>query len=337
MGLVRRQFARRWLAPACLLGLPLLVYGRFIVLGDELSNADVFLAYRPAHAWLAEGLRQGELRLWNPFILGGFPLAFSEYGWFSPLNWLPLALLGGHAGYYAAVALYVGLAAVATYGLARAGGASRPAAALAGIVFGQSLYVVGGAPLVNQGAAYWALPALLWGVHAHFGGARWAAPALTAALALTLLGSHPQLAIIATAPAVAYTLWLTVRTRRPWRLAALGLAGALGAAVSAVRFLPTIPLVVASERSGGLTFSASALGSVSPLALLSGLSFPSLEIPRFLDPQWSAYLGPLPFLLAGVGTWHAWRRGPHPSDPHPGPLPLGEGIGLSLPGCFLTG
>ncbi|MGH2356038.1 MAG: hypothetical protein ACRDJN_30900, partial [Chloroflexota bacterium] len=68
MGLVRRQFARRWLAPACLLGLPLLVYGRFIVLGDELSNADVFLAYRPAHAWLAEGLRQGELRLWNPFI-----------------------------------------------------------------------------------------------------------------------------------------------------------------------------------------------------------------------------------------------------------------------------
>src|SRR5919198_4946015 len=100
----------RWLGPAGLALLPFLVYGRFILIGDELANADVFLAYRPAHAWLAEGLRRGEIRLWNPYILGGFPLAFSEYGWFSPLTWLPLALFGGHAGFYVAVALNVALA-----------------------------------------------------------------------------------------------------------------------------------------------------------------------------------------------------------------------------------
>ncbi len=53
------------LGPAALVLLPLVLYGRFL-LGDELYNADVFLAYRPAHAWLAGGLRQGRIPLWNP-------------------------------------------------------------------------------------------------------------------------------------------------------------------------------------------------------------------------------------------------------------------------------
>ncbi|HEV2123498.1 MAG TPA: hypothetical protein VGW38_12080, partial [Chloroflexota bacterium] len=162
-----RVLASLILHPICLVLLPFLVYGRFL-LGDELANADVFLAYRPAHAWQAEGLRQGYLPLWNPFILGGFPLAFSEYGWFSPVNWSPLALLGGHAGFYAAVALYVGLASFAAYGLARQWGTSQIGAVVAGLVYGQSLFVVGGAPLLNQGAAYWALPAVIWCICRHW-------------------------------------------------------------------------------------------------------------------------------------------------------------------------
>src|SRR5689334_9087146 len=129
------------------------------MLGDELANADVFLAYRPVHAWLAGGLRQGHVPLWNPNILGGFPLAFTEYGWFSPLTWLPLVILGGHAGFYLAVALYVALAGLATYFLAREWGSTAPAALLAGTVYAGSPFVVAGTPLLNQGAAYWALPA----------------------------------------------------------------------------------------------------------------------------------------------------------------------------------
>ncbi|MDQ3701107.1 MAG: hypothetical protein M3442_09335, partial [Chloroflexota bacterium] len=302
-----------WLIPAGLAVLPFMVYGRFLFLGDELSNADVFLAYRPAHAWLAEGLRQGHVPLWNPYLLGGFPLAFSEYGWFSPLNWLPLLLLGPHAGFYAAVACYVALAGVMAYGLARAWGAAVPGATLAGLVYGQSLFVVGGAPLLNQGAAYWALPALLWCADRHLRGRRMAAPALAAVLALTLLGSHPQLAILASAPAGIYLLWRTFVTRRARLLLPLIGAAALGAAVGAVRYLPTLSLVAASERAGGLAPSAQALGSVSPVALLAGLALPSLRLPlNLVDPQWTAYLGPLPLLLAAVGLrrigWRGSRR-----------------------------
>ena len=111
----RAVLRSEWLAPVALLLLPFVVYWRFLR-GDELANADVFLAYRPAHAWLAAALRAGHLPLWNPYLLGGFPLAFSEYGWFSPLNWAPLVLFGPHTGFYLAVALiYLALTTISIF------------------------------------------------------------------------------------------------------------------------------------------------------------------------------------------------------------------------------
>ncbi|HET7770507.1 MAG TPA: YfhO family protein, partial [Chloroflexota bacterium] len=116
--------------------------------------------------------------------------------------------------------------------------------------------------------------------------------------ALTLLGSHPQLAIVALAPPALYAAWRLVRGPRRAALFPLAAAGVMGAAVSAVRFLPTLPLVEASERAGGLTLDASAIGSVPPHALLAGWLFPSLQVPRYLAPQWAAYVGALPLALA---------------------------------------
>jgi hypothetical protein len=299
--------------PGALALAPWLIYLRFIV-GDELANADVFFAYRPAHAWLAEGLRQGRVPLWTQHVLGGFPLAFSEYGWFSPLNWLALALLGGHAGFYAAVALYVSLAALSAYVLARAWGASAVGALLAGAVFGLSPFVVAGAALLNQGAAYWVLPAALWCVQECFAGRRLAAPLLAMVLALALLGSHPQLVVIALAPPALYAAALAVR-QRAWKQAVLlGSAAAVAAACAAVRFLPTLPLLEVSERSGGLTTAASAIGSVAPHNLLAGLLLPHLEVPRVGASQWTAYVGVLPLALAGYAAAGAFggagRTGP---------------------------
>jgi len=282
--------------------LPFAVYARFI-LGDELYNPDVFLAYRPAHSLLADGLRHWRVPLWTGAILGGFPIAFSEYGWFSPLTWLPLFALGAHAGYYAAVALCVSLSGLAACALARAWGATPIAATLSGVVYGQSLFVIGGAPLLNQGAAYWSLPAALALVEACARGRGWAAPALGVVTALTLLGSHPQLAVIALVPPAGLAAWKILRGAGRRALIELTIAGMLGAVAAAARFIPTLSLVAASERSGGLALAASAIGSVPPHALLAGLVFPSFQIPRLLSPQWTAYIGMLPLALALAAGW----------------------------------
>ena len=143
-------------------GLAILTYAP-LLLFDRLSvNADVFLAYLPAHMWLAEGLRAGELWLWTPHLLTGFPLAFTEYGWFYPPTWLALLLVPGPRGYWVSVALHAAAAGMATYGLARSWGRSPAAAGIAGAVYQLSGTVAGGAALLNFGTVFWALPFLCW-------------------------------------------------------------------------------------------------------------------------------------------------------------------------------
>ncbi len=285
--------------------LPFLVYGRFI-LGDELANADVILAYRPAHAILADALRRGDIPLWTPTISGGFPIAFSEYGWFSPLVWIPLIIGGAQAGYYGAVALSTALAGVATYGLARTWSASRGEATLAGLIFSQSLFVVGGAPLLNQAGAYWLLPALLWVVARTIDWHPLAPPLGGIVLALGILGGHPQLVLIAALPAM---MWAAVALFREGefarRMALVILLGAciLGVCVSAVRIIPTMSILDASVRQGGLSDVARELGSVSPLDFLFGLLAPSFSMSRWVSAHWAIYLGPLPVGLAIYAVW----------------------------------
>ena len=286
--------------PWLLFLLPFIVYGRFI-LGDELANADVILAYRPAHAILADALRRGDIPLWTSTISGGFPIAFSEYGWFSPLVWIPLVIGGAQAGYYGAVALSTALAGVAMYGLARTWGATRVEATLAGLIFSQSLFVVGGAPLLNQAGAYWVLPALLWVVARTIDWHPLAPPLGGIVLALGILGGHPQVVLIAALPAM---LWAAVALFREGefarRMALLILLGAciLGVGVSAVRVIPTMGVLESSVRQGGLPDAARALGSVTPLDFLLGLLAPWFSMSRWVSAHWAIYLGPLPVGLA---------------------------------------
>ena len=150
------------LATGGFVGLAVLTYAPMLLL-DRLSvNADVFLAYLPAHLWLAEGLRAGELWLWTPHLLTGFPLAFTEYGWFYPPTWLALLVAPGPRGYWLSVALHAAAAGIATYGLARSWGRSPAAAGIAGAVYQLSGTVAGGAALLNFGTVFWALPFLCW-------------------------------------------------------------------------------------------------------------------------------------------------------------------------------
>ena len=298
--------------PLLLLLLPFVTFGRF-ALGDELANADVFLAYRPAHAFLSERLQHGDIPLWTSGISGGFPLAFSEYGWFSPLVWIPLVAAGSHAGYYLAVAFHVSLAALATYGLARTWEATRFEATIAGLIFSHSLLVIGGAPLLNQAGSYWVAPALLWVVARTIDWHPLAPPLGGVVVALGLLGGHPQVTMVAAMPAMGWAAFALVRSRdvaRRFALVVLFAAACIGVGVASVRILPTLALLDASVRQGGLSNAARSLGSAHPFDLVAGFFFPSLQLTRVLAPHWAAYVGPLPLGLAvlAVARWRGLAR-----------------------------
>ena len=208
------------LAAGGFVGLAILTYAP-LLLFDRLSvNADVFLAYLPAHLWLAAGLRTGELWLWTPHLLTGFPLAFTEYGWFYPPTWLALLAAPGPRGYWLSVALHAAAAGMATYGLARSWGRSPAAAGIAGTIYQLSGTVAGGAALLNFGTVFWALPFLCWcadGLRGAAGNADRVAwrPLLlrgllaVAAVGLITLSGHPQLVVLVCVGAGAYAVVTT--------------------------------------------------------------------------------------------------------------------------------
>ena len=324
------------LAAGGFVGLAIITYAP-LLLFDRLSvNADVFLAYLPAHLWLAEGLRTGELWLWTPHLLTGFPLAFTEYGWFYPPTWLALLTAPGPRGYWVSVALHAAAAGMATYGLARSWGRSPAAAGIAGAVYQLSGTVAGGAALLNFGTVFWALPFLCWCAdglrHAAANADRvtWQ-PLLfrsllaAAAVGLIILSGHPQLVALVCVGAGAYAVVTTAAAQwsvgagaripafagmtggwSAWRIwiapVALLVAGLTALPLAAIRIMPTLEVAALSPRGQGLEGAAAAVGAAAPWALAAGLVLPGLEVLPVLSPAWVAYVGLVPLALAGYAV-----------------------------------
>ena len=329
------------LAAGGFVGLAVLTYAP-LLLFDRLSvNADVFLAYLPAHLWLAAGLRAGELWLWTPHLLAGFPLAFTEYGWFYPPTWLALLVAPGPRGYWLSVALHAAAAGIATYGLARSWGRSPAAAGIAGAVYQLSGTVAGGAALLNFGTVFWALPFLCWCAdglrRAAAGSDRVVWQSLlfrgllaAAAVGLITLSGHPQLVALVCVGIGAYAIvttaavqWSVVSGRRSaatsheprlavWRIwiapVALLAAGLAALPLAAIRIVPTLEVAALSPRGQGLEVAAAVVGSAAPWALAAGLALPGLEVLPVLSPTWVVYVGLVPLALAGYAVWR--RRQP---------------------------
>ena len=327
------------LAAGGFVGLAILTYAP-LLLFDRLSvNADVFLAYLPAHLWLAEGLRTGELWLWTPHLLTGFPLAFTEYGWLYPPTWLALLAAPGPRGYWLSVALHAAAAGIATYGLARSWGRSPAAAGIAGAIYQLSGTVAGGAALLNFGTVFWALPFLCWcadGLRRSAANADRVAwlptirhsrasgnpPSLlfrsllaAAAVGLITLSGHPQLVALVCVGAGVYAIATTAAQTRAsgWRVwiapVALLAAGLAALPLAAIRILPTLEVAALSPRGQGLEVAAAAVGSAAPWALATGLVLPGLEVLPVLSPTWVAYVGLVPLVLAGYAV-RRWQGKP---------------------------
>ena len=315
------------LAASGFVGLAILAYAPLLPF-DRLSvNADVFLAYLPAHLWLAAGLRVGELWLWTPHLLTGFPLAFTEYGWFYPPTWLALLIAPGPRGYWVSVALHAAAAGIAAYGLARSWGRSPAAAGIAGAIYQLSGTVAGGAALLNFGTVFWALPFLCWCVDglrcaaSNSGRGAWqpllfrSLLAAAAAVGLITLSGHPQLVALVCVGAGAYAIVTTVAQTRAsgWRVwiapVALLAAGLAALPLAAIRIVPTLEVAALSPRGQGLEVAAAVVGSAPPWALAAGLALPGLEVLPVLSPTWVAYVGLAPLALAGYAVWRRRETG----------------------------
>ncbi|MBM4436845.1 MAG: YfhO family protein [Actinobacteria bacterium] len=310
---------RRALVALGLLAPLLVLYRQLLFAGEPWLDLDLLVSYQPRYRLLAAGLAEGRIPLWTDGMLGGFPVAFSEFGWFYPLTWGLLRLFEPLRAYVLELALGLLLAAVAAYWLGRVWGLSRLAAYLAAFLFAYGPFVFATSRFLNYADIFFALPAGLACIElVARGQARYAA-LLAAITGVMGLAGHPQIALLCIYGWVvcgAFRLWWTYRERGTRAvlatLAWLAPAMAIGVALAAVRLLPTVETTRLSARAGGLAFATAAQGSIPPWSVALGYLFPSFEIPRLLDDALNAeellYLGVLTPPLAVLALVAGWRH-----------------------------
>lgn len=297
-------------AVAALLLLCLWPFRRILALGEHWLNGDLLLANQAWAEWQAAHLRSGEFPFWTADILGGFPIAFSEYPWFYPLHWPFLLLLPSPTGYAVAMVTHLCAAALGCYAFVRVLGLRPIAAFLAGSVYALNTFTLGTLHFNNFSPLFALTPLALLGVHWLVAGRRWAWPLLSLTFALALLGGHPQLfGYLFLLPAVYALAHVVAELRRDVRSGgalalSLGTAVATGAVISLLRWLPTLALVAESARGGDVAAGV----SVPPWSFLLGFAFLDLHIPRLFTAQGLLFVGALPVILAIVGA-SGWRSG----------------------------
>jgi hypothetical protein len=217
---------------------------------------DLVRSFYPGHRLIGEAIRSGQIPLWNPYVLNGYPMhAALAMGVFAPVTMLAYVLPIDAAWTTQLVAEPV-IAALGTALYARALGLRHAAALSAGFVFGWCGFQAGWAGQAMIDVSIW-LPWVMLGVlRVAEAPAPWKIALTGLALAVTPLSGHPEIAayvaLMAGANALVCLLWprlpassdnpscATIWKARGKACGALAVVAVLATLLSAVQTLPTV-------------------------------------------------------------------------------------------------
>jgi hypothetical protein len=334
------SLGRHVLALLGLMALIVLLYWPLFTVrpGDQrsLSSGDLTSLFYPAAVYDVQQLRQGQLALWHPDVLGGHPyLAQLQTQVLYPVRWLTtlLAIVMSdgelsYTGFAAETMAHLVLAGWGAYLFFRRISRSYTAGLFGGIAWGLSGYLTG-YPIQHTPILYSAvwLPWLLWSLTHNSlpllslskddrGGCRRAVPSegwgleglrwlfLTALFwAMPLLAGMPQNALYIALVAVPFAAWQIGQAPRELRATLIQrnlLALLLGIGLMAAQLLPALEIMAYAERTDW-AFAQKATGF--EIQDLVGLIYPRLT-------TWSPlYVGMPTLLLALISLRRAGREG----------------------------
>lgn len=227
---------------------------RLVLLGESLYWGDLFLYFYPLEHVIRESLLNGQLPLWNRFILCGQPLIGNPQSWVFYPSTILLAFLPVSLYFTVNTALHLTLAGFFSYLYLRRICADRLGAILGSMTYAGSGFLIARLqfPTMVQTATY--LPALLLLIDRMVDRPRVGTAALLAlSISLLLLAGHAQLAYMSLACAASYSAARLYQIRRHrlrlgtflrWML----LAVPLGVMAATVQLLPALQLFWLSTR-----------------------------------------------------------------------------------------
>ncbi len=286
---------------------------------------DTSVFYYPLFEWASQQLRNGEFPLWCPQILGGYPIfADSELGLASPAVLLAMLALPSDIAFVMLRLVFVGVAAVGAYGLARAWNLTRAAAVIAGLTFSLGSFLPAHIQHENVvRTAAW-LPVILACIeralrsrtHAR---RRWVLSG-AASMGFAALGLHPEILLVNLLTAVAYGVlrsWSPFKDPRYFvrtsirNVVIIGTVALTGLALAAVQLVPLAELGPLSARAGVFPYQDVAGQTFTPFGLVQLLLPYVFRGPDHqqwgLWTHWESYLyvGLAPLVLAAIAVWHA--------------------------------
>ncbi len=303
-----------FLLPVALVAIPVVLFWSAATLRGAFYYGDIVGQFYPFKVALARSLAAGQLPLWTPDIMAGYPLhGEAEGGFLYPLSLALARLFSPVAALNYQLLLHLMIAGLGTYAYGRVVGLAPPAAALAGAVFMLSGFLIAHLNHLSIiSAAAW-LPVLLALAELMIRRQRLGpfAALLAAAIGLQFSAGHAQMTFLSLLAVGLYVLFGAVAEflngeglGRPLLLL-VGYAGAvlLGAALAAPQLLHTLELTGLSVRGGGLSGE-----------FFTSFSFPPPYLATFLVPflagdpfgtttpataaEWVGYVGMLPLVLA---------------------------------------
>ncbi len=303
-----------FLLPVVLVALPVALFWSAASLQGAFYYGDIVGQFYPFKVAFARSLAAGQLPLWTPDIMAGYPLhGEAEGGFLYPLALLLARLVPPVAALNYQLLLHLMIAGLGTYAYCRLVGVSPLAAAFGGTAFMLSGFLVAHLNHLSIiSAAAW-LPLLLAFAELMIRRERLGpyAALLAVAIGLQLSAGHAQMAFLSLLAVGLYVLFGAIGEflngeglgRPLLLLVSCAGAVALGAALAAPQLLYTIELTGLSVRGGGLSGE-----------FFTSFSFPPPYVATFLLPflagdpfgtttpataaEWVGYVGVLPLVLA---------------------------------------
>ena len=318
MGVLKRIWPakRSDIAMLGVIVLAFLIFFAWLILQRRLLlGGDCFFYSYPLRSVAWSSIRNGELPLWAPQILSGYPLlSMAQLGLGYPLTWSYLLLPG-----YIAEQLYVFapflLAPSFTYAYTRSLGLSPQASLFAGLSFGYGGALTGLLGVIGiVGNSFMWLPLILIAIdRSRTNKFLTCLLGATAAFAMSLLNGFAQAFVFVAFISFGYAAWisffspvsaataLVTRLRPLWVVLCSSL---LSAGIAAFQIFETWQAAQLSIRKS-LTFIVFASGSFSPTVFLKSVVAP-LYMDRFADV--TAFVSPIAFGLALFAVVMVWRR-----------------------------